>query len=45
MSDPPPSKVKASIVRVLMRLSHRRPCLAMGLAKVIVRLWPGFKER
>ena len=45
MSAPLPSKGKAPSVWLLIRLSNRRPRLAAGLAKVIVRLWPGLKER
>ena len=45
MSDQPPSKVKAGIVWVLMRLWPRWKRLAEMLDRFVLWIWPGFKDR
>ena len=41
----PPSKLKACIVWVLMRLWHKRPRLADVLSRIVTWLWPGFQKK
>jgi hypothetical protein len=45
VSDPPASTVKAALVWVLMHLWPRRERLAAGLARVVLWIWPGFREK
>lgn len=45
MSAPLPSKGKAGIVWVLMRLWPRWSRLATVLSRVVLWIWPGFRER
>ena len=41
----PPSRLKAGLVWLLMRLWHRWPRTAEGLARVVTWVWPGFREK